>query len=82
MPLRQEEELDVEGPAFDVHIGEQKGGRLAREHLEAALCVADPANAEERDEVMEAPHQEIAEPVPLSHETGEAHVSYCVYECV
>ena len=57
-PAGEPDELDVEGEAVDLHVGEQGAREIAAQQLEAALGVADAADGDDpHDDVEQPPHE-------------------------
>lgn len=62
--LRQHEHLDVEDPAFRVHVRDDVGERRSRKELEATLRILYPGRVRRRhdaQEDVERMHEEVAE---------------------
>lgn len=62
--LGEHQHLDVEDPAFGMHVGDDVWERGAGEELEAALGVADAGcgrGCEDGEDEVEGSHEEVAE---------------------
>lgn len=62
--LGEHEHLNVEDPAFGVHVGHDVGEGCAREELEAALGVADArgcGGCEDCEDEVEGSHEEVSQ---------------------